>query len=245
MTPTSILLYERGGAAVAVECAALQCDRAATLDAVGIDGLVLEYASARFRDDGAVVQAAAQENASALEYASKRLKRDAPFMLQLVRHDGNSLRYAGNALRNDRALALAAVRQCGTALKYASERLQRDVQVVTAAVRQSGGALKYAAAYLQKNMGLALLAKCHRRPESVLRALHAVDTACTAWTTERIVHFAETLPHMAAVVDAVHDRSDAHETLLGKVEDMHAMLLSPSTLSGSRLMWLDYDAAVA
>ena len=102
----------------------LRKDREFMLEAVGQNGLALEYANYQLKEDPEVVLAAVKQNGLALQYVTYSA-------------------FYSNPLNEDKDVVLAAVRQNGEALQFASDELKKDLEVVLAAVDQNPFAIIY------------------------------------------------------------------------------------------------------
>ena len=69
------------------------------LTAVKQDGMALEDASARLRDDKDIVLSAVRQKGWALEYASERLKDDKEVVLTVVKQDEMAVEYASPGIQ--------------------------------------------------------------------------------------------------------------------------------------------------
>ena len=123
----------------------LQLDRGFVLEAVRIDGLVLEHVSPTFRADREVVLEATCNSlwGCALKYADERLKLDRDFMLEAVRVKGATLEHASPTLQADRQVVLEAMQSCDQckAFSFAHETLKHDTDFVLEVVRVYGPGL--------------------------------------------------------------------------------------------------------
>jgi hypothetical protein len=128
------------------------------MTAIQQDGRALEYASARLRNDKAVVLAAIIKNGAALIFASDRLKDDEAVVLAAVSHYGPALQDASDRLKNDKDVVLAAVKQDGRSLAYASDRLKDDNDIVFDSVQRNGWTLVSASDRLKDNEAIVLAA---------------------------------------------------------------------------------------
>lgn len=76
-----------------------------------------------------------RRNGLALQYAPPKLRNDLDLVTEAVTQNGLSLQYAAEKLRNNREIVLLAVRNDGQSLQYASEDLQADREIVLVAER--------------------------------------------------------------------------------------------------------------
>lgn len=117
--------------------------------AINVNGLALEYASSRLKNDYITVQNAVSNNGLALEYASPNLQNDDAIVIKAVGQNGLALEYASPRLKNTYDAVMSAVNQNGLALMFASKRLQNKDAIVMCAVNNNGLALHYASERLQ------------------------------------------------------------------------------------------------
>jgi len=93
-------------------------------DAVRQNGLALEYASTRLKDERGIALEAIKQNGLALEYASDNLRNSGTFVFQAVKQNGLALKYANTRLKDEREIVLKAIKQNRLALQYASNQLR-------------------------------------------------------------------------------------------------------------------------
>jgi hypothetical protein len=105
--------------------------------AVRRDGLQLQFASERLRDDYNIVLTAVKQNGLALEFASGRLQNNRDIVLAAVKQNGLALEFASVGLRKNRDIVLEAVKQNGMAIRWASERLRRTSKIIITAREQN------------------------------------------------------------------------------------------------------------
>ncbi len=79
------------------------------LQAVTKNGLALQYASDKLKDDREIVLAAVTKWAGALQYASDKLNDDREIVLVAVTNDGSALEYASDELNGDPEIVLTAL----------------------------------------------------------------------------------------------------------------------------------------
>ncbi|MCH9690256.1 MAG: DUF4116 domain-containing protein [Gammaproteobacteria bacterium] len=112
-------------------------DKEAALSAVRINGLALQFASDKLRNDPDVVAAAINNDEDAIFYASKT--RQICFLarsdvredvLDAVKQDGLALQYASDTFKNDRGVVAAAFTQNAEALDFASDGLKVEEKFI-------------------------------------------------------------------------------------------------------------------
>ena len=98
------------------------------LEAVTGNGLMLQHASDRLRNDMEVVSLAVNREATAIAYAGPLIDKTEPewkaLVLSAVKRYRGALRCAGESLQDDYEVVLAAVTKDRVALQFASDRLQ-------------------------------------------------------------------------------------------------------------------------
>jgi len=119
-------------------------ERYELMDEVNKNGMALQFASVRLRDNESVVLTAVKQNGLALQYASIRLRNDPYLVMEAVEQNAWALQFATTRLRNDPRVVMLAVKQNGLALIFASDNLKYNLEVIEPAVTQNGYALKYA-----------------------------------------------------------------------------------------------------
>ena len=149
------------------------------LDAVGQNGLALEFADPELKNDIDVVKTAVSENGLALEFASPRLKKARCIVFEAVSNNGDALNYhnscdyyiydieiVSKAISNLKKrsrfnishipdyqiIVLEAIKQNGFALQFASPEMKKQKEVVIPAVQQNGLALQFADPDLQDDI---------------------------------------------------------------------------------------------
>ena len=121
------------------------------MSAVRQNGMALQYAPGRSKDDKEVVMAAVRQNGFALQYASDRLKDDIDIVASSVQKDGYALKFASVRLQMDESIISFAVQQNGYALQFSkkinrtSGRLNQysSKPITLLAVQQNGLSLRY------------------------------------------------------------------------------------------------------
>ena len=123
----------------------LKADREFVMEAVRLNGDVLQYVAESLKADREVVLAAYPVT-WALEYADDSLKADREFMMEAMRLEGEAFEHASDSLKADREFVLAAVTQFNSpwALGYADDRLKADREIVMEAVKEDGYLLEHA-----------------------------------------------------------------------------------------------------
>jgi len=77
-----------------------------------------------------------KQNGLALEYASNRLKDNHGIVMEAVKQDGNFLEYASDGLKDDHDIVMEAVKQKAYALKYASDRLRNEYWFIAKLIQE-------------------------------------------------------------------------------------------------------------
>jgi len=116
------------------------------LEAMIMDGLLLEYVSEKLKNEETIVKPALESNPMALKFASNLFKNDFNTVMYCVKRCGISLQYASPNMRRNPKIVLEAVRQDGLAIEFADSGLFEDKQnkdIVMEAVYENGRALKY------------------------------------------------------------------------------------------------------
>jgi len=105
-------------------------DKGFVIEALSINGCVLEFIDDSFKKDKEIVMQAIKQNGEAFEYADESVKNDKEFVLAAVSVDGNSVLYhTSESLKNDKEVVLAAIKQNPNALYNASDELQNDPEL--------------------------------------------------------------------------------------------------------------------
>ena len=97
---------------------------------MGNNGLALQYASERLRDDKDVVLAAVKEDGHTLQFVSDRLRDDKDVVMAAVKQEGYILDYASSRLKDDEEVVLAAIKEYAYVLEIASDRLKNDYNFI-------------------------------------------------------------------------------------------------------------------
>ena len=154
----------------------ISANRELMIEAVKIDGSLLQYADDSLKKDKEVVLAAVSSLSSNhedqfeiyLEYADDSLKKDREVVLMAVKHNCSSLKYASKNLQADREIVLAAVKfeaksgpvyQRGYMLEYASDDLKADREIVLQAMKNADSAYRHASEELQNDPELKEIAQ--------------------------------------------------------------------------------------
>lgn len=137
--------------------------KARTLEAVSLNGRVLQHAERDMRRDREVVHMAVKNNPAVFWCVDSHLRNNRAFVLNLVNTvpcGRYVLEYVPPEFRRDANIMFAAVCRDGLSLMWASAELQDTERIALAAVQSNGLALKYVSPRL-----------CEERPYIVLRAL--------------------------------------------------------------------------
>eukprot|EP01047_Picozoa_sp_COSAG01_P030861 COSAG01_NODE_2166_length_8254_cov_9.294421_2_plen_586_part_00 len=135
-----------------VQCMAtdLRNDQDIMMEAVSIDGNLLQLAARDRCADKSIVMAAIAKTPLALEHALE-LRADRDVVTTAVVRDGNAVQYAADELRDNRDIILTAVRQNPFALQYAADELRANRDIILTAVRQNPLALEHASIDMRQN----------------------------------------------------------------------------------------------
>lgn len=128
-----------------------KADREIVKATVSRDGMQLQYADIKLRNNRDIVIAAVTQNVKALRFASSTLLSNTEVIKAAVLGNGLLLELANTRLRNNPEIVSAAIRQNGEALKFASNKLKGDKAVVMAAYLQNPKSLKYASSKLKND----------------------------------------------------------------------------------------------
>ena len=116
------------------------------MEAVQENGLALEFASEKLRNDEEVVTTAVTHNlafSSAIEFASKNVKLKDSVVLKIIEHNGANFEFVPEKFKDNFCIVMSAVRNFGYAIMYASKNLQLDPDIKTAAINQNNNATKF------------------------------------------------------------------------------------------------------
>ena len=116
------------------------------LEAVIMDGLLLEFVSEKLKNEETIVKPALESNPMALKFASSLFKNDFNTVMYCVKRCGMSLQYASPNMRRNPEIVLEAVRQDGLAIEFADSILfegKQNKNIIMEAVTENGRALKY------------------------------------------------------------------------------------------------------
>lgn len=130
-------------------------DKEEMLQAVAENGLALEHASPRLRNDRDVVRTAIRSWAPALQFASAQLRNDMSVVLIAIQayyfqhQNGNPFEYASEELQNNKEFIRSAVMLNGSAFQYVKPKFKSDREIVLAAVGRDARMLHFAPQQLQ------------------------------------------------------------------------------------------------
>ena len=119
-------------------------DMAVKEDVLGLvvkDGLKLEFADERLKNDKDIVYAALAENPNAFRFVADAMKFDEKVCLKCVSPYTWALQFVPEQIRADMEFALKAVNKYGGALRYLSNEAKDDHCIVLAAVQHCGSSL--------------------------------------------------------------------------------------------------------
>jgi len=152
-------------------------------DALQQNGLSLEFASDKFKDNLESVKTAVRQNSGALKFASDRIKfeavvyknglalesaseefkRDPEIVQSAVSQNGLALQFASKEMKNNSEIVEAAVKQNGLALQFVSKEMKNYSEIVKAAVKQNGLALQFAPEEFKNNLKIVNIALLQNR----------------------------------------------------------------------------------
>mmetsp|Transcript_400 Transcript_400/g.1374 ORF Transcript_400/g.1374 Transcript_400/m.1374 type:complete len:549 (-) Transcript_400:55-1701(-) len=121
-------------------------DRGKALQALKVDGLLLEHMQ-ELCDDREAVLLAVQSNGYAMEFASPQLQSNRDFVAQAVHRNGWALQFVADELRMDKEVALQAIEQTASVMSVMEDGFHGDAEFVRQAVRSNGLALLFAGRY--------------------------------------------------------------------------------------------------
>ena len=122
--------------------------------AVKKNGLALQYASDRLRNNYEVVMLAVKKNGLALEFASEELKNNSEIIFQAILSNGNALQFVPAELRNNRGLILNASRNCRAELIPA--QFLADEDIAWNLIKHDYQAFPYLSEELRKDLDLII-----------------------------------------------------------------------------------------
>lgn len=135
--------------------ASLQADRSFVLDAVKINGSVLQFVNEIFLNDYEIIYEAVKNTAKALAYVSDKFRNKREIILAAAsNHDGldsDALEYANPEFCNDREIILKSILSGKHTLAYASDNIKDDYEIVLAAVKNWPQEFIYASENLRNN----------------------------------------------------------------------------------------------
>jgi hypothetical protein len=158
--------------------------REEVLRRVGQNGQTLVFFPA-FQDDDEVVRRAVTQNGIALQFASRRLRENRNIVLAAVSSNGYAFAWAGI---QDLQIALIAIRDqnCGLMLQYATRELQDNEELVLAAVRSVPAAFEYASERLHRSEFFTdSLVRAHSDDRDVVYAVVRWRGYALQWASER------------------------------------------------------------
>ena len=106
------------------------------LEAVIMDGLLLEFVSEKLKSNEKIVKSAIESNPLALEFASSIYKNDFDTVMYCVKRCGMTLKFASPKMKKEREIVLEAVKQNALSILYADKRFWDDEEIVLMALSQ-------------------------------------------------------------------------------------------------------------
>jgi CxxC motif-containing protein len=113
------------------------------LIAVQKDGLSLQFASDRLKDDKAIVLTAVNQNGRSLEYASDRLKDNEEIVLSAVKRDGTALQYASERIKNDKEIVKKIIEIDPVSFIHVNKKVKDDKEIVLSVLNKDLSLFKY------------------------------------------------------------------------------------------------------
>lgn len=113
-------------------------DKQVALEAILMDGMLLEYASEDLKRDEEVVKCAIDSNIFSIRFAGNNIKDSDSIMIDLVSRNGLLLEYASPRIRKQKAICMSAVINDGRAIYYVDDTLKGDRDIVLSSIRQNG-----------------------------------------------------------------------------------------------------------
>lgn len=174
-------------------------ERNIALEAVVIDGLLLEYISDDLKADIDVVMAALESNPMALEFADDNFKDDDDIVKNVISRCGKAIQFASQRIKKIKEFALLSVKNDGLALKYIPD-FMTDKDAVLEAIKQNGNAIKYAdnSFYSDKEIMLIIANKKEsvhqlmfgseevRSDKKIILTACRIDRSCIKYATPRL-----------------------------------------------------------
>lgn len=137
-----------------IEYAHLVDDRAVVIEAVKQNGLALEFASARLKQDIEIFNVAIEQNEDAALFADERLYNQYREAYKNAEWQG----IIDSKFGDTKPLVLKAVTISTTYFRYISDRLKNDENIMTLILQKNWLLLEHVSARLKKNKKIVLLA---------------------------------------------------------------------------------------
>lgn len=126
--------------------------------AVAADGMGLERATERLREDENIVDAAVRENGSALKFAAESLKANKGLVRTAVAQDALAIQHAAEALKEDEEIARLAVEGNSHAIELVAKRLRTSPRLILASLQRNEFAIEHAPEELLQDRAFMLAA---------------------------------------------------------------------------------------
>ena len=133
-------------------------DKEIVLEAVKLEGIVIEFADDSLKQDKEIVLEAVKSNGGAIQFADDNLKNDKEVVLEAIKNDGYALEHLDQVFRKDREVVMLSVKNNGAALTLADDSLKKDREIVVEAIKQWGVAIQYADDVFKKDREVVLMA---------------------------------------------------------------------------------------
>lgn len=118
-------------------------DKEIALEAVTMDGMLLEFVSEALKNDDEIVTKALRSNPLALKYAGSKYKDNQNLVLKLIARCPEVVKFISPRLKENFLIATEAVKRNGKLLKY-FPKFKNNREMVLEAVKQNGLAILYA-----------------------------------------------------------------------------------------------------
>ncbi|MEG0576976.1 MAG: DUF4116 domain-containing protein [Bacilli bacterium] len=117
------------------------------------NGLALEYATSKLKNNKKVVQMAAKENIKALSFASFDLKNDEGFIIETAKKlkSDQVIYYASEFLLSNKEFYIDIIEKIGFNLYFVKDEFKDDLEVVEVAIKKDIRNLEHASNRLKEN----------------------------------------------------------------------------------------------
>lgn len=132
----------------------VQDDEECVRVAVKKNGLALQFASERLRNNYEIVILAVKKNGLALQFASEELKNNGEIVFQAILSAGDALPFVPVELQNNRELILNASRNCRA--EFIPEQFLGDEDIAWNLIKHDYRAFQYLSEELRKDLDLII-----------------------------------------------------------------------------------------